>query len=55
MGLNSVNYIGGELLTQTTLISRYDINYYNYEYVQKEDDYINKILKQIITEIYENY
>ena len=55
MGLNYTNYNGKELLIETTLVSRYDIDFYKYEYIQVEDDKINESIKQIISEIYEKF
>ena len=55
MGLNYVNYVGKELLIELTLVSRYDIDYYKYEYIQVEDEIINESIKQIITEIYKKF
>lgn len=52
MELNQVHYEGDELLIATTLVSRYDINYYNYEWVNTESESINDIIKKIISEIY---
>jgi hypothetical protein len=55
IGEEKVEYNGPELLIETTLVSRYDIDFYNYEWIQKESLNIDALLKQIIVEIYDRF
>jgi hypothetical protein len=53
MGLEKINYDGPELLGGRMLVSRYDIQFYKYEWIDKESERIDEYIKQLITEIYD--
>jgi hypothetical protein len=53
MGLEEVKYDGPELIGGKMLVSRYDIAFYNYEWVYEESKEIDQRIKQVIKEVYE--
>ena len=55
MGLEKISYDGPELINGTMLVSRYDIAYYNYDWIDKESEDIDFRVKNIIREIYEKF
>jgi len=55
MGLETISYNGPELIGDTIFVSRYDIAYYNYNWVAKESEHIDFRVKNLIREIYEKF
>jgi len=55
MGLETISYNGPELIDGTIFVSRYDIAYYNYNWVAKESEHIDFRVKNLIREIYEKF
>ena len=45
MGFDSITYNGTEFIGSHMLVSRYDIKYYNYEWVTSESPHIDNIIK----------
>lgn len=55
MGLEPVSYSGPELVGGRTLVSRYDIAFHKYEWIDKESELIDDRIKSLISEVYEKF
>jgi len=55
MGLEEQKYDGPEIMRGKMLVSRYDIAFYKYEWVDNESKDIDMRIRDIITTIYEKY
>jgi hypothetical protein len=55
LGEKNISIEEDELLRGTTMVSRYDIDFYKYEWIYKESEQINILIKKTITEIFEKF
>jgi hypothetical protein len=55
MGLPLIQYEGPELIGIFYFVSKYDLAYYNYEWINEPDECMNIATKKIIEEIYNLY
>jgi hypothetical protein len=55
MGLDPIVLDNNELIGTTLYVSKYDILYYDYKWIDKESEYNNMRIKQLIIEIYNTF
>jgi hypothetical protein len=55
MNLPSFYYEGPELIGEKMLVSRYDIAFFEYEWIKKESEGIDTMVKQIMYEVYNSF